>query len=430
MKNITGVIIIILSIILFGIPGCSPESNSGAPLADNDIPIDATTLDNKIMAGYQGWFMADGDGAGVGWRHWAPGLPAPDNISFDMWPDLREYDADELYPTSFTYSGGSTAGLYSAFNYKTVERHVKWMKDYGIDGVFVQRFIGEAKSVQFKPVRDKVLQNIRDGAGKYGRVFVNMYDISGGNATTIVDDIKNDWMHIVDDLDIISSGRYLHHEGKPLLAIWGFGVNGRPGTPADAVALIQWLKSGAEEKYRATVMGGIDPGWQGHSADWKNAYMQFDIISPWAVGRYSDDAGADNFRTTKIAPDLVTLNGTGIDYMPVVFAGFSWWNLKDGASPLNQIPRRGGRFMWRQFYNAVDAGCNMIYVAMFDEVDESTAIFKTAENSTQTPTTGTFLTLDADLESIPSDWYLRLTGAATKMLRGEIELTDDIPISK
>ena len=110
--------------------------------------VDASTLNDKIMAGYQGWFAASGDGSGYGWIHWSRGaVPGPDNITFDMWPDMREYDEDEFFNTNFVYSDLSNAGLYSAYTPKTVDRHVKWMKDYGIDGVFVQRFIGSARRV-------------------------------------------------------------------------------------------------------------------------------------------------------------------------------------------------------------------------------------------------------------------------------------------
>ena len=95
----------------------------------------------------------------------------------------------------------------------------------------------------------------------------------------------------------------------------------------------------------------------------------------------------------------------------------------------DEIPRRGGRFFWRQAYNAVDAGNDMVYVAMFDEVDEGTAMYKLAENASQTPTTGAFVTLDADGEALPSDWYLQIYGQASRMLRGEIPLSDTIPIT-
>ena len=68
------------------------------------------------------------------------------------------------------------------------------------------------------------------------------------------------------------------------------------------------------------------------------------------------------------------------------------------------------------------AGCRMIYVAMFDEVDEGTAIFKCSDTppvSEQTSFLGT--------GGLPSDYYLRLTGLGAKMLRGEIPATDERP---
>ena len=185
--------------------------------------IDPTTLNNKIMAGYQGWFAAEGDGSGVGWRHWGrgSGYSRSGKYHIDYWPDMREYDADELFNTNFTYPDGTNAALYSAYTPKTVDRHVKWMKDYGIDGVFVQRFIGNTLTIL--ELRDQVLQNVRFASEKHGRVFANMYDISGGNPGTLVENIIDDWKHLVDDLKITESPNYLHHNGRPVLSIWGLG---------------------------------------------------------------------------------------------------------------------------------------------------------------------------------------------------------------
>ena len=58
--------------------------------------VDASTLDKKVMAGYQGWFMTGNDGSGAGWRHWAGQTPNASNITFDMWPDMRELSPSEL----------------------------------------------------------------------------------------------------------------------------------------------------------------------------------------------------------------------------------------------------------------------------------------------------------------------------------------------
>ena len=109
-----------------------------------------------------------------------------------------------------------------------------------------------------------------------------------------------------------------------------------------------------------------------------------------------------------------------VGYLPVVFPGFSWFNMYGRA--YNDIPRLKGEFLWSQFAAAKRAGATMIYVAMFDEVDEGTAIFKCAND---VPTNGPskFVTL----EGLPADHYLKLTGAGAKMLRGEKPLTGTPP---
>ena len=56
----------------------------------------------------------------------------------------------------------------------------------------------------------------------------------------------------------------------------------------------------------------------------------------------------------------------------------------------------------------------MVYVAMFDEVDEGTAIFKCANDVPQGGTSQ-FVTYDG----LPSDFYLKLVGRGTKLIRGE-----------
>jgi len=390
--------------------------------------IDNSTLNLKVMAGYQGWFAAEGDGSGVGWRHWGrgSGTPGPGAVTIDYWPDMREYDADEFFNTNFSYPDGTNARLYSAYTPKTVDRHVKWMKDYGIDGVFVQRFIGNTLTIL--ELRDQVLQNVRFASEKHGRVFANMYDISGGNPGTLAENIIDDWKHLVDDLKITESPNYLHHNGRPVLSIWGLGHRDEFSS-TQAGEIIQWLTVDAPSKYLVTLKGGIDNKWQSHSSEWQAIYERFDVISPWAVGRYKNNAGADNFRTTYIEPDLAKTRSENIDYMPVVFPGFSWFNNKGEPNVLNATPRNGGEFFWHQIYNVIDAGCTMVYVAMYDEVDEGTAIYKLAENIEQTPVETAFVPLDMDGYELPSDWYLRLTGEGSKMLRGEIDLTRTMPIS-
>ena len=386
--------------------------------------VNSSTLERKIMAGYQGWFFAKGDGGLDQWVHWAEPNTTPDKgtMTVDMWPDLSECDEDELYPTALKFTDGKSASLYSAYNVKTVERHCRWMQEYGLDGVFVQRFLREA--VQWTRVVDKVLSNVRSGSEKFGRVFAVMYDISNGADRTLVEQLINDWKHLVDKQNITKSERYIRHNGKPLVAIWGLGFSDRIGEATRAQMLIDWFHN-TDEKYQATLMGGVPAGWRDLSRDskthqeWAKVYRSFDIISPWAVGRMNNLQNADYFAKNYIKLDLIECNKLGIDYLPVVFPGYSALHLGNNR-PFNQIPRNGGSFFWRQLYNAISANCSMVYIAMFDEVDEGTAIFKVIAKQNQLPVGVSLLALDQDsgYVKIPSDWYLQLSGAAARYIHG------------
>jgi hypothetical protein len=393
--------------------------------------VDASTMNQKLLMGYQGWFSAPGDGSAQNsWVHWF-GNNTPDaaNAHFDLWPDTSELDADELFSTSMTYSNGTPAKLYSAYKQKTVVRHFKWMQEHNLDGVFFQRFLSDLNGANISALRNQVAVNVRVGAETHGRVFAIMYDISGYATNTLVSKLTNDWLYLVNTQQVTNSSAYLHHNGKPVVAIWGFGFNGRLDSPQQAQQVIDWFKAAG-----CTVMGGLPTNWRTLTGDaqtnpaWSNVFRSFDVISPWSVGRYSNNSGADSFRNNYIVPDLAECTSHGIDYLPVIFPGFSWANLKQNGL-YNQIPRNGGNFYWRQAYNAVQSGCTMVYGAMFDEVDEGTAMYKCVTTAAQLPAQGTFVPLNIDGYNLGSDWYLRLADQAGKMLRGEIPVTSTIPIT-
>ena len=65
---------------------------------------------------------------------------------------------------------------------------------------------------------------------------------------------------------------------------------------------------------------------------------------------------------------------------------------------------------------------------MFDEVDEGTAMFKLTETARATPVEARFLTLDADGDALPKDWYLRLAGEAQRVLDGAPLAKKDLPL--
>ena len=384
------------------------------------------------MFGYQGWFGCPDDGSTLArWEHWfRPGQPASAaTLRVDMWPDLSELPAEEHCATPLALPDGRNAPLYSAYRRGAVDMHFRWMREYGLPGVFLQRFTPGLDREPVREFRDTVARHVREAAEANGRVFALMYDISGHRAETLVEDIKRDWTYAVDVLRLTESPRYLAHRGRPLLAIWGFGFTDRPATARHAAELIDFFKNHPDPRYRVTLFGGVPSGWRTLSRDalpgqeWASVYRSLDVLSPWAVGRFRDHPGIERFYREQVSPDLVEARAAGIEYMPVVFPGFSWRNMNPGA-PVNQIPRHGGRFLWRQIEQALAAGSGMLYGAMFDEVDEGTAMFKVAATARDAPAGIATVTLDADGVQTPADWYLRLAREAQLLLARGVKFND------
>jgi hypothetical protein len=385
--------------------------------------VDTSTLDGKLMCGYQGWFNAEGDGAQRGWAHWtkAKGTPSAANIKIDLWPDVSELAPDERFATALRFPDGRVAELFSSYKRDTVLRHFRWMRDYGIDGAFIQRFIGSLRDPRFRQHNDTVLAHCRDGAKISGRGYAVMYDLSGLGAGRI-GEVIDDWHRLRDEMKITGDAAYQRHRGKPLVAVWGVGFNDRRAyTLAECRQLVEALKRDG-----CTVMLGVPAHWRtlAHDAVNDPALHEIlalaDIVSPWTVGRYHDEAAARRYAERTVAADIAWCREHRLDYLPVAFPGFSWHNMK--GDTLDAIPRKHGAFFWSQVVADKNAGATMLYVAMFDEVDEGTAIFKCVA---QPPTSNgaRFVGFDGG-----PDFYLRLAGLAGKVLRGELPPTNSVPL--
>ena len=263
--------------------------------------------------------------------------------------------------------------------------------------------------------------------GRRGISLFVLYDVTGLNGTVALQAISRDWPHLTRELHLTDSPSYIYDRGRPVVGVWGLGFKDREITPDQASAIIHFLKTA---DVPATVLGGVPAFWRSLSVDsssdprWTAVYHSLDIISPWSVGRFGDDKGADRFVRLGIVPDVTEARRLGIEYMPVVFPGFSWHH---GAgwtahSPLNAFPRRCGEFYKRQIANANRAGAEMLFTAMFDEINEATAVFKLATNKTQEPVGTDLFALDSNgCRNATSDMYLRIAGAATRALRSRQE---------
>lgn len=378
--------------------------------------VDTSTLAGKVMCGYQGWFNAEGDGAHQGWVHWVkgPGTPAPENIKVDLWPDVSECGTNELFDTAFRFSNGTPARVFSSFTRETVLRHFAWMHEYGLDGAFVQRFASGLRHPTSLRHKNTVLAHCREGANREGRAYALMYDLSGLGSNR-VGEVMEDWRTLRTRMKLGEDPAYLKHRGKPLVAVWGIGFSDdRQYTLDDGRKLIEFLKNDPEAG-GCSVMVGVPTRWRegGHDASTDPALQQViqlaDVVSPWVVGRLRNTNDIAQHAARVMKPDLAWCAERNLDYLPVVYPGFSWHNMY--GKTLNDIPRLGGHFFWNQIIAARQAGASMLYVAMFDEVDEGTAIFK----CTNEPPGPNFVTY----EGLPSDHYLKLAGEAGKLLRGE-----------
>jgi hypothetical protein len=386
-------------------------------------PLHAT-LHRRHVVGYQGWFICPDEQNRDDWFHWfhrmQDGRLHP---TFDMLPDTAEFEDGEGCPTPWTDRAGRPVRLFTAQDARTVRRHVRWMREYEIHCIALQRFVSEIRNPRRRPQRDRVLAHIRAAAEEEGRSLFLMYDTSALNDAALRIMVE-DWAELV-SADLIRSPAYQWNSGRPVVCIWGLGFAQRRLTVAGVLAAIEDMRraSGGQGLF---VVGGVPTFWRSNTRDadpdrdWQKVYAACDMLSPWAVGRFGEAAGADRYLRETLLPDLALAHGRSQPLMPVIFPGFSWANLREAQNlraPLNQIARRCGEFYWRQAANAINAGATTLYTAMFDEVNEATSIFKAVPTADHHPQGTAFVSLDADGCALPSDWYLQLARRISAGLR-------------
>jgi hypothetical protein len=394
--------------------------------------VDGSTLNGKLIMGYQAWFGCPDPASKRGWVHWKSG----DALTVDMVPDVSELSPAERCDSGLRSPQGQPIYFYDGANAQTIDRHFAWMEQYGIHGVALQKFVSQFLRPETQARSDVVLHHVREAAERHGRIFYLMYDLSGATDDRLAG-IVEDWERLLRSGEIAGPS-YLKHRGGLVLGLWGIGFAGRSLTPAGIETFFARLREVSASFGGVALLGGVPAYWRLGQRDasddpaWKTVWPKLDIISPWTVGRYADERGAEFYRDQTLVPDLAAARAFGADYMPVIFPGFSRANLmqtrhQDKAAIANQIPRRCGRFYWEQARNALGAGAAMIYNAMFDEVDEGTAMFKLTPSADTAPAQPHFVTLDADGCRLPSDWYLRLAGQVSAAIAAQQSITADLP---
>ena len=257
------------ALVLFG------ASRSSAQTLTQPADWKHTTLTGRVMVGYQGWFRAVGDGTPLGWAHYRTdsGKFETGFLNVDYWPDVSEgtpdgVSADKTRTTikkyavnTFKLPDGSVPYVYSSSDPGTIRTHFDWMVNYGITGVFVQRF-AECVTNAWLDSMDLALITALDEAARTGRSVAIMYDLSGLDFGQM-EQVLADWTKLVTKFGVSKGGdvrkhpAYQWHRGKPVIAVYGVGFKeNRNYTIAETKQLLERLKAGGN-----TVMVGVSDDW-------------------------------------------------------------------------------------------------------------------------------------------------------------------------
>jgi hypothetical protein len=405
-----------------GPPVIAATARSAASAPAAPLPSSNAGLNNRLVMGYQGWFGCPGDFDGNAlWVHWFTGAPAANHLLVDMLPATDGLAIDDLCDTGLVKQNGAPLRLFSSQNANVVDWHFGLMAQQGVGAVALQRFVVELNDDGHKRRVDNVLRNVIHAAEGAGLPFFLSYDVSGADPATVVQTIRQDWRYLAAQFGLTSSKAYLQDSGKPVLELWGFGFVDRPGTADEVLLLAADLEAGNDGLQSATLIGGIPSKWrtlQGDSktdAAWTAVYLAYNVLSPWMVGRFDSEDSASLFYDQTIAPDLALVQSLGLRYLPVIFPGFSHYNLMlalgDPAQAIvNQIPRNCGNFIWQQSYLLLSHGVDKAYGAMFDELDEGTAVLPAESTKAGFPPDSQGVYLDEDGCMLASDWYVTVMG--------------------
>ncbi|KAL6796173.1 hypothetical protein GGI42DRAFT_96264 [Trichoderma sp. SZMC 28013] len=366
--------------------------------------VDTSTLKGKWLYGYQGWFRKPASGVN---NHWSPngGTPGPGNVEFEFVPDVSQYPANCLFASTLTAPNGQPVQLYDNTCEGVVDLHFKWMQQYGIDGIIVQRFLSHLTDASFITV----LNQVEAAAVKYGRGFIVEYDASSGNSATgsVAAQILADYNSKVKPYT--TSSAYIHHNGKPAVMVFGIGYTNFAINVTDAANIATQLKgAGAYVGYGVPANFGTDLR---ANTGFASAYKAANLISPWTVGSYSNGGYLAGYHTTTQIPDSQTLQSLGIDHAPLIWPGTSAYHLNGVNTPANfdYFPRFNGSFYSTQADAITSLAAKPLFAfnAMFDEINEGTQSLPCLKNN-QLPTNEKFVGYDNTFAD--TAFYLELGG--------------------
>ncbi|KXN82314.1 Serine/threonine-protein kinase HT1 [Leucoagaricus sp. SymC.cos] len=403
---------------------------------------DPSTIQDKFLVEYMGWYACPGDGDPLqqshhGWLQWFNHqFPDMKHPCVDLFPDVSSYSPSELYPVpGLITNTNQQTFLFSSRNPITVQRHFHWMAEYGVDGAFFCRWAGSLGKGQDlgRSLSDEVIDHVREAAEKEDRVFAIEYSVRevSANNVALADVLEQDWKNLVYEKGMLNSPNYLRENGKPIILLTSLGWRGAGHTPAlvrSIVAVFRRITPGD-----AYIMGCVPTYWRTSEVD---ADPNPEFVDVWLdeLDAICPDISTNNGERMKADMEFIRKRLEGghktVDYIPLVFPGFSRHNQSSGSDKWNEFKRDGGRELWKEIFNVSKLGVRTMYGVSWDDYCSGDALLPVVPQKNLLPQSNKckFMALDEDGYDLPSDWYMRICGLAAEVLHNKTLVSQTFPL--
>lgn len=295
-------------------------------------------------------------------------------------PYVDDYPLECREETNFVLANGTNAQFFNSFCTGVIEKHFRYMVDYKIDGIFVQRFYNSANPTDaFYNGGLMVLETVRQMAEKYNKFFAVEYDLSQLTSTsdpnTYIPILENDYNNILKPY--FSSPNYIYQDGRPVIELWGAGINPTSGLQGTNWQDIIGRYQGAPEN--PWIILGIPHNWLDYRiasndpTDYWGAYEKAQCLQPWPVGAFSSISDLQWSLQNELLPGKQQADAMGVKYSGAFTPGGSNRNAARSADYIGPLGNRyNGTFYEEQlrlFSNdTIKPFFN--FGAMFDEYTE------------------------------------------------------------
>ena len=166
-----------------------------------------------------------------------------------------------------------------------VEQQVSTLAERGLDGVLLERRLADP-SFSASTRRDELTHQVRRSAETHARLFHVAWDVRGLADADWATRVKED----LGALRVFESPAYVRENGRPVVLLRGLGASDAPGTVAETMDLIDWLKDRG-----FSVVATVPSGWatgEGTRPNFLSAFARVDAVQVEA-GTIDDAVRAD-----------------------------------------------------------------------------------------------------------------------------------------